>query len=154
MIIRVNGLKLTNSHWILRKLSTVYFIKNSSKDDIPLKRPDLKIKNPNIERNSLTKFLGVILWKVSTEIFLKTTYFSYIHSYLNYANIAWACANLTKINKIHLLQRRSALIVLNEDFKLKDNFSVSHTRPLLRKLETQYPKYFSEKYLSTSNIYP
>ena len=76
MIIRVNGLKLTNSHWILRKLSTVYFIKNSSKDDIPLKRPDLEIKNPNIERNSLTKFFGVILRKVSTEIFLKTTYFS------------------------------------------------------------------------------
>ena len=34
---------------------------HSSKNDIPLKLPDLKIKNLNIERNSLIEFSGVML---------------------------------------------------------------------------------------------
>ena len=34
---------------------------------------------------------------------LKTIYFSYIHSYLNYANIAWASTYVTKLNKLFFL---------------------------------------------------
>ena len=30
---------------------------------------------------------------------LKCIHFSYIHSYLNYANITWASSNLTKLKK-------------------------------------------------------
>ena len=30
---------------------------------------------------------------------LKNIYFSYIHSYLNYANITWASTNTTKLTK-------------------------------------------------------
>ena len=46
---------------------------------------------------------------------LKTIYFSYIHSYLNYANIAWASTYVTKLKKINLLQKRAVRFVFNED---------------------------------------
>ena len=46
---------------------------------------------------------------------LKTIYFSYIHSYLNYANIAWASTYVTKQKKINLLQKRAVRFVFNED---------------------------------------
>ena len=76
----------------------------------------MKIGSKNIEKTSWIKFLGLILdehisWNdhIKTvksklgknigllnrasyflnEHSLKTIYFSYIHSYLNYANIAW-----------------------------------------------------------------
>ena len=90
----------------------------------------MKIRSKNNEKTSSIKFLGVMLdehisWNdhIKTvgcklvknigllnrasyslnEHSLKTIYFSYIHSYLNYANIAWASAYATKLNKIILL---------------------------------------------------
>ena len=39
---------------------------------------------------------------------LKTIYFSYIHSYLNYANIAWASTCFTKLKTIHYQQNHPA----------------------------------------------
>ena len=35
---------------------------------------------------------------------LKTIYFSYVHSYLNYDNIAWVSTYYTKPNKMHYQQ--------------------------------------------------
>ena len=58
---------------------------------------------------------------------LKTIYFSYIHSYLNYANIAWASTYVTKLKKINLLQKRAVRFVFNED-------GLSYQRPLLRRI--------------------
>ena len=58
---------------------------------------------------------------------LKTIYFFYIHSYLNYANIAWSNTYVTKLKKINLLQKRAVCFVFNED-------RLSHSRPLLRKI--------------------
>ena len=58
---------------------------------------------------------------------LKTVYFSYIHSYLNYANIVWASTYPTNLNRIHLKQKHAARIVYN-----KDKFT--HSKPLLRNL--------------------
>ena len=99
----------------IKKTKYTFFHKNSVKDIIPLKLPDLHIFNKTIERTSSIKFLGVVLdehitWnehiktigkKLAKNIgllykarvlldkeSLKTIYFSYIHSYLNYANIA------------------------------------------------------------------
>ena len=34
------------------------------------------------------------------EMSLKTIYFSYIHSYLNYANIAWASVRITTLKPL------------------------------------------------------
>ena len=41
----------------------------------------------------------------------KAIYFFFILSYLNYANIAWNSTNVIKLNKIHLLQKRSLSIM-------------------------------------------
>ena len=88
--------------------------------------PDLKIGIKNVEKTSSIKFLRVMLdkhisWndRIKTvenklaknigflncasyflnEHFLKTIYFSFIHSYLNYVNIAWASTYVTKLKK-------------------------------------------------------
>ena len=58
---------------------------------------------------------------------LKTIYFSYIHSYLNYANIAWASTYFTKLKTIHYQQKHAARIIFAEDL-------LTHSRPLLRSL--------------------
>ena len=58
---------------------------------------------------------------------LKTIYFSYIHSYLNYANIAWASTYFTKLKTIHYQQKHAARIIFDEDI-------LTHSRPLLRSL--------------------
>ena len=128
--------------------------KNSIKDDLPLKLPDLKIANNQIERKNAIKVLGVMLdenvnWQehirtvenkiaknigllyrakyLLNESSLKCIYFAYIHSYLNYANIAWANTYRTKLKAIHLLQKGAVRIVFNEN-------NMAHPRPLLRSL--------------------
>ena len=58
---------------------------------------------------------------------LKTICFSYIHSYMTYANIAWARAYTTKLKKINLPQKRAVCLVFNED-------RLSHSRPLLQEI--------------------
>ena len=47
------------------------------------------------------------------ELSLTCIYFNYIHSYLNYANIAWASTYRTKLKAIHLLQKRAVRIIFN-----------------------------------------
>ena len=110
------------------------FHKTSSKDNLPLNLPALKIADNNIERKTAIKFLGVMLDKniswvehirtVETKLAknigllyrakplleeksLKSIYFAYIHSYLNYANIAWASTYRTKLKTIHFHQKHA-----------------------------------------------
>ena len=54
---------------------------------------------------------------------LKFIYFEYIHSYLNYANIAWASTYRTKLKTIHFHQKHAVCIVFNED-------KLTQSRPL------------------------
>ena len=54
-------------------------------------------------------------------------YFSYIHSYLNYANIAWASTYQTKLKTVHYHQKHAVRIVFNQE-------KLTHSRPLLRSL--------------------
>ena len=58
---------------------------------------------------------------------IKSIYFAYIHSYLNYANIAWASTYRTKLKTIHFYQKHAVRIVFNED-------KIILSRPLLRSL--------------------
>ena len=140
----------------LNKGKTKYtlFHKKSSKDDLTLKLPALKIADNNIERKTIIKFLGVMLdeniyWEehirtdetklaknigllysakpLLKEKSLKSIYFVYIHSYLNYANIAWASVYRTKLKTIHIHQKHAVRIVFNED-------KLPKSRPLLRSL--------------------
>ena len=100
------------------------------------------IGSNNIERVSSIKYFGVMLdqhifgidhvrtvknkiaknvglpFRVSqflNEDSLKTVYFSYIHSYLNYANIAWASTYATKLKRVYLKQKHAVRTVLNKD---------------------------------------
>ena len=119
-----------------------------------LKLPDLQIANKTNETTFSIKFFGVILdenitWKdhideiekniaknlcllyrakqLLNEEFLKFIYFSYIHSYLNYANVVWASTYYTKLKTIYYQQKHAARIILHEH-------NLSHSRPLLRSL--------------------
>ena len=64
---------------------------------------------------------------VSCKESLKTIYFSYIHSYLNYANIVWASTYFAKLKTIHHQQKHAVRIIFDEDILI-------HSRPLLRSL--------------------
>ena len=46
---------------------------------------------------------------------LKTIYSSCIHSFLNYANIAWASTHFPKLKTINYKQKQAARIVCDED---------------------------------------
>ena len=124
--------------------------------DIQIKRPALMVGNNNIERTSSIKFLGVmldehiswtdhartvenkiakntcLLYHVSqflNEDSLKTVYFWYIHSYLNYANIAWVSTYATKLKRVYLKQKHAVRIVFNKD-------KLTHSKPLFENLNT------------------
>ena len=46
---------------------------------------------------------------------LLSLYFSYIHSYINYADLAWASTYKTNLKKIHSQQKHALRIVYNKD---------------------------------------
>ena len=122
----------------IKKTKFTLFHKKSSKDDIPVKLPPLMVGSNNIERTSSIKFLRVmldehiswidhvrtvenkivknigLLYRISqflNEDSLKTVYFLYIHSYLNYANIAWVSIYATKLKRVYLKQKHAVRIV-------------------------------------------
>ena len=135
----------------IKKTKYTFVHKNSVKNNIPLKPPDLHISNKIIEKKSSIKFLGVTLdehiaWndhihaiekKLAKNIgllygarqfldkeSLKAIYFSYIHSYLN---TVWASTYFTKLKTIQDQLKHAARIIFNEDI-------LTYSRPLLRSL--------------------
>ena len=63
------------------------------------------------------------------ETSIKTIHFSYIHSYLNYTNIAWASTRITKLKPLLYNQKPAVRIVFNEGH-------LSHSKPLFKMLNT------------------
>ena len=49
---------------------------------------------------------------------MKSLYYSFFHSYLNYGNIAWCSTSVTKIKKLYSKQKQAikALSVTSEDY--------------------------------------
>ena len=45
---------------------------------------------------------------------LKQIYFAYIHTYLNYANIAWASTYKNKLKKVQSKQKHALRIIFNQ----------------------------------------
>ena len=115
------------------------FYKPSRKDDLPLLLARLLIKKHKVERVKSITFLGVLLDenlsgkdrikyienKVAknigllyrTKLFLEknslfTLYYSYIHTYLNYANLSWGSTNRTNLKKL-LSQQKHAVRIIN-----------------------------------------
>ena len=109
----------------INKTKLFLFHPLSKRQLLPQTLPNL-IKNIHIKREHITKFFGVFIdenlsWKqhidtVSSKIsksvgilyksrdalreqYLKQLYFSFIHNYVNYANIAWASARKSKLER-------------------------------------------------------
>ena len=133
------------------KTKYTFFHKLHKREAIPLLLPEPQINNTVIKREYFTKFLGVMLdenltWKKHINLIenkisknvgilyktkyiinqkcLKYIYFSFIHSYLNYANITWASTNKTKLTKLLKLQKHACRIIYNVD-------KMAHTKPLM-----------------------
>ena len=108
----------------------------------------------NIKRDNVTKFLGVhidenLSWKYhidaictkvsksigilykAREILDKQSliqlYFSFVHSYINYANIAWASTCKSKIERLYRQQKHSARLIYFKD-------CYTHAKPLLQQM--------------------
>ena len=129
-----------------------------------MRLPTITFNSIKIKRESLIRFLGVIIdenitWnkhiefvenKISNNIgiiyrashyldkkSLKNIYFSFIHNYVNYCNIAWASTTRIKLDKILKKQKHGVLIIYN-----KDKFM--HSKRLMRNecFECLSSKYF------------
>ena len=132
----------------------------------------LKADNIVIERQKVSKFLGVLIdeklsWKqhindVSTKIsksigilfkfrgivkqpLLKQLYLSFIHYiHLNYVNTAWESTYKSKLEGLYGNQKHAACII-----NFKDIFV--HVQPLLH--ENESPKHLSNKFISYNLFY-
>ena len=130
------------------------FHKCIDQGNISLKLPLLQLNSNIIEGENSLKFLRVILdehltWKKHIQLIenkvsknigvlykasklinykcLRSIYFSFIHSYINYVNIAWASTNKTNLKKLFGKQKQAVRIIFNED-------RLTHARPLLATL--------------------
>ena len=133
-----NGKKLS---LYVKKAKYSFFHKSSKKDNIALRHPNLNMNDLTVERESSIKFLKVsidenLTWrdhvhtvenKIAKNIgflyqgkyyldehCLKQIYFAYIHAYLNYANIAWASTNKTKLKRVQSKQKYALCIIFNQ----------------------------------------
>ena len=123
------------------KIKFLLFHKSGKKCSIPSYLPTLKTNNHDIERVNTMKLLGVLLddnlsWKEHIKYLenkiakniglmcrakpflnkesLLALYYSYIHSYLNYANLAWGSTYLTNLKKLRSQQKHAIRIVHNK----------------------------------------
>ena len=130
------SLNVDKTKWLL-------FHPLSKSQSLPQTLPNLLIENMHIKREHITKFLGVFIdeslsWKqhidiVSSKISksigilyksrdvlskqcLKQLYFSFIHNYVNYANIAWASTSKSKLERLYRCQKHTARIIYRKDW--------------------------------------
>ena len=138
---------------------TKYFLfhKPSRKDDLPLLLPRLPIKMHKVERVKSIKFLGVLLdenlsWKdhikcvenraaknigllYRAKLFLDknlllTLYYSYIHSYLNYANLLWGSTNRANLKKL-LSHKKHAVRIINNKTRFDHTYELFKSQKIL-----------------------
>ena len=111
----------------------------------------LEINKNTIERETVSKFLGVLLDenltllntiinKISKKLgllykarhvvkrhCLPQLYFSYIHSFLSYVNTTWGSTNKSKLTPLYRQQKHAARIIFFKD-------RLRHANPLLKKV--------------------
>ena len=114
------------------------FYPPSKKRFLPKELPHLFIDDIDITRETVTKFLGVyidenITWKYHIDTIcskisksigilckareilskhnLKQLYFSFIHSYINYANIVWSSTHKSKLERLYRHQKHAAHLI-------------------------------------------
>ena len=140
----------TLSLYQIHKYKTKYtlFHKVRQKDNIPLKLPSLFVNDKEIKRVDSIKFLGImfdehltcrnhittkqnkisknlgLLYKAKRVLnmnALKSLYFSFVHSYLNYGNIVWASVTQTKLKKLARKQKQAIRIFENENCNITES---------------------------------
>ena len=124
-------------------------------NSLPLQLPAMTLNNIEIKRENSVKFLGVIIdenliWKNHIEVVenkisknigvlyrashlldfknLLKIYFSFIHIYISYANIAWASTSKTKLQGILKKQKHAARITFHAS-------RFDQSRPLLKEMK-------------------
>ena len=139
----------------VKKTKFSLFHSARKKSIIPDELPVLKIDNTDIARDNVTKFLGILIdenitWKPQiantlTKIskiigifyksrntlskhLLKQLYFSFIHSYLNYGNIAWGSTCKTNLISLYRSQKHAIRVI---NFKNR----YTHTKPLFKEMK-------------------
>lgn len=83
----------------------------------------------NILENKIAKNIGV-LYKAKPYLnvrCLRDLYFSFIHSYLTYCNIAWGSTNQTKLHKLYNKQKHACRIIFGVN-------RYTPSQPILHKL--------------------
>ena len=179
----------------VKKTKFSLFHKSSRVDDIPLKLPKLKIRNHEIDRVASIKFLGVLIdehlsWKEHIKYIenkiaksigllyrakpfldkkaLLALYYSYIHTYLNYANLAWGSRNRTTLKKLGSQQRHAIRIIYNKtrfestrDLFKSNNIlnifkvNILNTALFMHKVNSEAaPPAFRERFQKVSPSYP
>ena len=68
--------------------------------------------------SKISKSIGIFnkLRDVLSKQCLKQLYFSFIHSYVNYANIAWASTSKSKLERLYRCQKHAALVIYQKDW--------------------------------------
>ena len=147
--------KSNNLPLIVDKTKWSLFHPFSKRQFLPRNLPNLLVENINIKREHVTKFLGVFIdenlsWKQHIEILsskisksigilyksryllskqcLKQLYFSFIHSYVNYASIAWASTSKSKLERLYRCQKHAARVIYHKDW-------YTHASPLLNDMK-------------------
>ena len=75
---------------------------------------------------------------------LKQIYFSFVHNYINYVNIAWASTHKSKLLSLFRQQKYALRIIFYEPKR-------THTRPLMQ--NDKCAKYISNQHVTTCCIY-
>ena len=168
-----------------------FFHKPSKNDNIPLVLPKLSICNNKIKRSESIKFLGVFLDenltckdhirytenKISKNIALLfrsklyltkkcilSLYYSYIHTYISYANIAWGSTYISHMqletcNAIRIIYKKKYETVreLLRSINILNVYQINilNNTILMHQISTKTaPSVFLSKFKKPSHMYP
>ena len=128
------------------KTKFTLFHKPRDNDNLPLQLPNLRINNYKINRSLSIKFLGALvdenltwvdhittvanklsknlglLYKAKNYVNKKSMvslHYSFIHSYLNYGNIAWCSTSIAKLKKLASKQKQAPQTILIPTLELE-----------------------------------
>ena len=179
----------------VKKTKYSFFHKPSKNDNISLALPKLCINNNQIQRSESIKFLGVFLdenltWKdhikyienkieknigilYRSKAYLNNKcllylYYSYIHSYISYANIAWTSTYFSNLKKVNSQQNHSVRIIYNKmkygsvrellvSLKILHVYQINilNNASFMHRINTKTsPTVFLSKFTKPSHIYP
>ena len=161
-----------NIHQWLSKFTTRLIVchKNLS-SSLRFIRPTLNVEEHiKLTENKIAKSIG-ILYKARPYLdkrALLCFYYSYIHSYLNYANTAWCSTNRTYLKKLQSQQKRAIRIIFHENkfahtsehFKENNILNIyqlnifNNLLFLHRVKNGKAPNVFLSKFLRPSHHYP